>query len=150
MTEFIYNNSKNSSIGYILFKFNSGYHFHVFFKEDTNPQSRFCSADMLDQELENLILIYCQNILHAQKFQKYINDKSVKPRSYALGEKNQLNSKYIKIKHNLKLQTKFFHLFKVLHQVGKQAYKLEFQVKEKIHDVIHILLLKQNITKKSK
>lgn len=36
-----------------------------------------------------------------------------------------LNSKYIKIKQNCKLETKFFRFFWILHLVEKQIYKLE-------------------------
>ena len=36
----------------------------------------------------------------------------------------------------------------MLHPVGKQAYKLKLPKKWKIHDVFHILLLEQNITRK--
>lgn len=38
-------------------------------------------------ELRELINIYCQNLLHAQDFQKQVHDKGMKPQSYALGEK---------------------------------------------------------------
>ena len=36
----------------------------------------------------------------------------------------------------------------MLHSVGKQAYKLKLPKKWKIHNVFHIFLLKQDITKK--
>ena len=43
----------------------------------------------------------CQkNLHHAQKLQKRAYNKGVKARSYALGEKVWLNSKYIKTKQN--------------------------------------------------
>lgn len=50
---------------------------------------------------------------------------TVKPRSYVSGNKVWLNGKYINTKQNWKLEAKFFGLFQVLHQVEKQAYKLE-------------------------
>ena len=43
---------------------------------------------------------------------------------------------------------KFFELFRVLHLVGKQAYKLELPRKWRIYDVFHVLLLEQDITRK--
>ena len=52
------------------------------------------------------------------------------------------------IKRNRKLEAKFLGLFWVLHPVGKQAYKLKFSKKWRIHDVFHISLLKQDTTKK--
>ncbi len=59
-----------------------------------------------------------------------------------------LNSKYIKIKQNYKLEAKFFGSFRVLHPVGKQAYKLELPKKLKIYDVFHVSLLEQDTTRK--
>ena len=71
-------------------------------------------------------MIVCRkNLYYAQKLQKRANNKGVKPRSYAPNDKVWLNSKYIKIKQNWKLKAKFFKPFRVLHSIGKQAYKLE-------------------------
>lgn len=68
----------------------------------------------------------CQNNLHyAQKLQKQDHNKAVKPRSYTFSEKFWLNTKYIKIKQNRKLEAKFFGPFRILHLVEKQAYKLK-------------------------
>ncbi len=74
----------------------------------------------------------------------------MKSLSYALGKKVWLNSKYIKTKKNKKLESKFFGPFRVLHAVGKQAYKLELLAKWKIHDVFHVSLLEQNTTRKGR
>ena len=87
-------------------------------------------------------MIVCrENLYHAQELQKRAHNKSVKPRSYAPGDKIWLNSQYIKIKQNRKLEVKFFGLFRVFHPVGKQVYKLELPKKWKIHDVFHVSLL---------
>ena len=74
----------------------------------------------------------------------------MKPKSYAPGNKIWLNSKYIKTKWNWKLEAKFFGPFRVLHPVGKQAYKLELPKKWRIHDIFHVLLLEQDTTKKER
>ncbi len=74
----------------------------------------------------------------------------MKPRSYAPDEKVWLNSKYIKIKQNCKLKTKFFGSFRVLHLVRKQAYKLELPKKWKIHNVFHVSLLEQDTIRKER
>ncbi len=66
---------------------------------------------------------------------------TAKSRSYAPGEKVWLNSKYIETKRNQKLENKFFGPFRVLHTVGKQAYKLELSTKYKIHDIFYVSLL---------
>ena len=96
-------------------------------------------------------MVICrENLYHAQELQKRAHDKGVKPRSYAPGEKVWLNSKYIKTKRNRKLEAKFFGPFRVLHPVGKQAYKLELPKKWKIHDIFHVSLLEQDSTKKER
>ncbi len=89
-----------------------------------------------------------KNLQHASELQKQYHDKYTKPRSYVSGEKVWFNSKYIKIKQNCKLEAKFFGSFRVLHLVGKQAYKLELPKKETIYDIFYILLLEQDSTKK--
>ena len=91
-----------------------------------------------------------ENLHHAQELQKRAYDKGTKPRSYAPGEKVWLNSKYIKTKQNRKLESKFFGPFRVLHPVGKQAYKLELPKKWRIHDVFHVSLLEQDTTRKGR
>ena len=61
-----------------------------------------------------------------------------------------MNSKYIKTKRNRKLEAKFFGPFRVLHPVGKQAYKLELPKKWRIYDVFHVSLLEQDTTRKGR
>ena len=87
---------------------------------------------------------------YTQELQKRAHNKGVKPQSYASGKKIWLNSKYIKTKRNQKSKAKFFGPFRVLYPVEKQTYKLELPKKWKIHDVFHILLLKQDTTKKGR
>ena len=48
------------------------------------------------------------------------------------------------------MEAKFFGPFQVLHHVGKQAYKLELPRKWKIHNVFHVSLLEQDITRKGR
>ena len=103
MAEFTYNNAKNANTSHAPFELNCGYHFKVFFKEEVNPHLKSCSANKLVEELRELMKVCCQNLLHAQELQKRTNDKGVKSRSYALGKKVWLNSKYIKTKKNKKL-----------------------------------------------
>ena len=94
-------------------------------------------------------MVVCwKKLHHVQELQKQSYDKGVKPWSYAPSEKFWLNSKFIKNKRNRKLETKFFGPFRVLHPVEKQAYKLEFLRKWRIHNAFHFSLLEQNITRK--
>ncbi len=150
IAEFAYNNAKNASTGHTPFKLNCDYHPRISFKEDVDPRLRSRSANELAEELRELIEVCCQNLLHAQELHKRAHDKGVKSRSYAPGKKVWLNSKYIKMKRNKKLENKFFGPFRVLHAVGKQAYKLELPMKWKIHDVFYVLLLEQDTTRKGR
>ncbi len=129
IAEFAYNNAKNANTGHTPFKLNCDYYPRVSFEEDVDPRSKSRSANKLIEELRELMEICSQNLLHAQELQKRAHDKGVKSNSYAPGEKVWLNSKFIKIKRNKKLESKFFELFQIFHVVGKQAYKLELPTK---------------------
>ena len=75
-------------------------------------------------------MIVCrENLYHIQELQKRAYNKGVKRRSYAPYKKIWLNNKYIKTKHNRKLEAKFFGPFRVLYSIRKQEYKLEFPKK---------------------
>ena len=125
MAKFAYNNAKNASTGHTPFDLNCGYHPRMSFKEEVDPRSKSKLADELSAELRELMIVCRENLYHAQQLQKQAHKKGIKLRSYALGDKVWLNSKYIKTKRNRKLEAKFFGPFRVLHPVGKQAYKLE-------------------------
>ena len=148
MAKFAYNNAKNLSTGHTLFELNYGYHLCVSFKEDTNPYSYLKSADKLSAKLQQLITVCWENLHHAQELQKQTHNKNDKPKSYALGDKVWLNSKYIKTKRNQKLEAKFFEPFRVLHLVGKQAYKLELLKLWRMHNVFYVSLLEEDTTRK--
>ena len=150
MTEFAYNNAKNASTGHTPFELNCGFYPRISYKENVNPHSQSKSANELSAKLRELMIVCRENLYHAQELQKRAHNKGVKPRSYASGEKVWLNSKYIKTKRNRKLEAKFFGPFRVLHPVGKQAYKLELPKKWRIHDVFHVSLLEQNTTRKGR
>ena len=79
MIKFAYNNTKNASTSHTIFKLNCDFYPQVSFKDDINPCFKSCSAGKLAKELRELIDIWQQNLLHAQKLQKRINDKGVKP-----------------------------------------------------------------------
>ena len=111
IVEFAYNNAKNASTGHTSFELNYDYHLRVSFKEDVDPRSKSCSANKLEEELRELIEVCCQNLLHAKELQKRAHDKGIKSRSYALGKKVWLNSKYIKTKRNKKVESKFYGPF---------------------------------------
>ena len=150
IAKFVYNNAKNASTDHTSFELNYGYYPWVLYEEDIDPRSKSKSADKLSAELQELMTICQEKLHHTQKLQKRAHDKGVKPKSYAPGDKVWLNSKYLKTKRNRKLEAKFFGPFRVLHPVGKQAYKLELPRKWRIHDVFHVSLLEQDTTRKER
>ena len=91
-----------------------------------------------------------ENLHHAQELQNRANNKGVKPKNYAPGDKVWLNNKYLKTKQKRKLEAKFFGPFWVLPFFEKQAYKLELPTKWKIYDVFHMSLLEQDNTRKER
>ena len=148
MEEFAYNNAKNTSTSYMSFELNCDYQTRMLYEEKVDPRFQLKSADELLAKLKELMIIWCENTHNAQELQKRTNDKSVKLKSYVPDEKVWLNSKYIRTKQNQKLEAKFFGPFRVLHHVGKQAYKLELPGNWKFHDVFYVSLLEHDTTRK--
>ena len=104
MAEFAYNNTKNAGSGHMLFELNYGYHTQISYEEEVDPRFRFKSTDKLLANLRELIIVYYKNLLQFQELQKYAYNKGIKPRSYILGKKGWLNSKYIRTKQKQKLE----------------------------------------------
>ena len=148
MAKFAYNNTKNASTSHKPFELNCNYHPQMSYKEEVHPRSKSKSANKLLAKLRELMIVYCENLYHTQKLQKQVHSKDVKLRSYAFNDKIWLNSKYIKIKQNQKLEIKFIGLFQVLYLVRKRAYLLKLPRKWKIYNVFHVSLLEQETTGK--
>ena len=89
----------------------------MLYEKKVDPHSKSKSMDKLSAELRKLIIVCQENFYHAQELQKQTHNKGVKSRSYVLGDKIWLNSKYIKTKRNRKLEAKFFGLFQMLHPI---------------------------------
>ena len=64
IAEFAYNNAKNASINYILFKLNCGYYLCISYKEDLDPRLKSKIAEELSFELQNLMAVCQQNLHH--------------------------------------------------------------------------------------
>ena len=150
MAKFASNNTKNTNTSHMLFKLNCNYHPCVSFQENTNFCFRSKTVDKLSTELQELITVCQVNLYLTEKLQKQTHNKGIKLRSYAPSDKVWINNKYIKTKQDQKLETKFFRPFGVLYLVGKQAHKLKLLKRERIQDVFHVSLLKQDITRKGR
>lgn len=68
-------------------------------------------ANNLVSKLREFMAVYWGNLQQAQNIQKQAHDKDTKSRSHAPSNNIWLNSKYIKIKQNCKLEAKFFRSF---------------------------------------
>ncbi len=60
-----HNNAKNANTGHTLFELNYGYHSRVSFKEDVDSYLTSRSANKPAEELRELMVVYCPNLLHA-------------------------------------------------------------------------------------
>lgn len=67
MTEFVYNNAKNTSTSHIPFELNCGYHSRVFYKKNIDFCSKSKSVDELSIELQQLMIVYKKNLYYTQK-----------------------------------------------------------------------------------
>lgn len=67
IAKFVYNNVKNISISYILFKLNYGYYFWKLYKKDVDFCSKSKIADKLLVKLKKLVIVYWKNLHYSQK-----------------------------------------------------------------------------------
>ena len=74
----------------------------MLYEEKVNPHSKLKSADKLSAKLRELMIVYQENLYHAQKLQKWAHNKGIKAWNIS-GNKIWLNSKYIKTKQNRNL-----------------------------------------------
>lgn len=78
MAKFAYNNAKNTNTKPTLFDLNCGYYPYVFYKKDCDSCFRSKLAKELSTKLKNLMIICCENLYHAQDFQKHTYNKGIK------------------------------------------------------------------------
>ena len=64
MAEFVYNNSKNASIGHMSFELNYGYYLCVSFEENTDLCSWLKLLDELLAELPDLMAVCQKNVYY--------------------------------------------------------------------------------------
>lgn len=57
MAKFTFNNAKNASIGYMLFKLNYNYYFWILYKKDINSRSKLKITDEQANNLKNSMFL---------------------------------------------------------------------------------------------
>ena len=67
MTEFVYNNTKNTSTSHMLFELNCGYQARMLYKKKADSRFKSKSAQELSAKLRELIIVYQENLYHAQE-----------------------------------------------------------------------------------
>ena len=92
MAKFAYNNAKNKCSSYRPFELNCSYHLRMSYKDDIDFYSKYKSMYNLSAKLRELMIVCRKNLYYAQELLKRAHNKSVKPRSYAPGNKVWLNS----------------------------------------------------------
>ena len=70
MAKFAYNNAKNTSFSYILFKFNCGYYFQMLYKKNIDFYFKSKSIKKLLVELRELIIVCQKNLYYTLKLLK--------------------------------------------------------------------------------
>ena len=111
MTEFAYNNAKNTCTNYTPLELSCGYYPCSFFEKNTNPWLQSKPAEKLFKKLRKIIIICYKNFYHTQELWKQAHNRGVKPKKQVFSDKVWLNNKYIKIKQNWKMEVKFFTFF---------------------------------------
>lgn len=87
MTEFAYNNVKNSSINQILFKFNYEYNQKILYKDDVDFCFQSKTAVEQSAELEKLIIVCQLKICYVQEFQIRAHDKKISQKAMRMERK---------------------------------------------------------------
>ena len=107
--------------------------------EVVNPESR-AFVDSLHQNLS----LARKLLIAAQQRQKALVDQKRTERSFSVGDKVLLSTKYLRLKHSetsRKLLPKYVGPFEVVQVVGPVAYKLNMNPRWRIHPVFHVSLL---------
>ena len=107
--------------------------------EVVNPESK-AFVERLHQHLR----FARKSLIAAQQRQKAFVDQKRTERSFSVGDKVLLSTKYLRLKHsetNRKLLPKYVGPFEVVQVVGPVAYKLAMNPRWRIHPVFHVSLL---------
>jgi len=107
--------------------------------ERVNPES----AAFVERLREGLAFAR-KCLIAAQQRQKALADQHRTERSFSVGDKVLLSTKYLRLKSgetNRKLLPKYIGPFEVVQEVGPVAYKLAMNPRWRVHPVFHVSLL---------
>jgi hypothetical protein len=96
------------------------------------------------ERLQSTLTLARKLLIAAQQGQKAYADKHRIEKSYKIGKKVLLSTKYLNINHgktNRRLLPKWIGPFKVVQKVGPVSYKLEMNPGWRVHPVFHVSLL---------
>ncbi|XP_026377071.1 uncharacterized protein LOC113271424 [Papaver somniferum] len=149
MSEWWYNTNYHSSLKVSPFTALYGYNPpHLFFPSTTTV---FVVAveDYLNQR--DVVLDILKDSLHkSQESMKFYAEKNRVERSFEVGDKVYLKlhpyrQASMALRRNLKLASKYYGPFTILHRIGIVSYKLQLLAEARIHSVFHASQLQKQI-----
>ena len=143
LAEFAYNNTKHASTQMSPFEAMQGYTPRMSFEDPANLKAKSKSANKHAKELAELMNVLKTNLAYAQEQQAKYKDARTKAQKFKVGSYVNVNGKNIRTKRNKKLEWKSFGPFKVLKEIGDQAYRIDIPKRWRIHNVFHVSLLEE-------
>jgi hypothetical protein len=140
--EFAHNATVNETIHAAPFKLTYGYHLRTPMGEVVEVVNPASAAFV--ERLQSFLSFAQKCLIVAQQRQKAFADKSRVEKTYKVGDKVLLSTKYPSLKHSkksCKLLPKWIGPFAVVQVVGPGAYELKLNPDWRVHPLFHVSLL---------
>jgi hypothetical protein len=140
--EFAHNAAVNETICTAPFKLTSGYHPRTPVGEVVKVVNPMSAAFV--ERLQSSLSFARKCLIAAQQRQKAFADKNHVEKTYKVGDKVLLSTKYLNLQHSKtsrKLLPKWIGPFEVVQVVGPVAYELKMNSGWRVHPVFHVSLL---------